>query len=62
MEKKKFGGIWSSGEDSMGLYMGGRQISKRHKRYIRKEDNKFNKEVMDKLLIQGEVPLNLTFS
>jgi hypothetical protein len=25
---------------------------KRHKRYIREEDNKFNKQVMDKLLIQ----------
>jgi hypothetical protein len=23
---KSFGGIWSSGEGSMGLYMGGRQI------------------------------------
>jgi hypothetical protein len=25
-EKKSFGGIWSSGEDSMMLYMGDRQI------------------------------------
>jgi hypothetical protein len=23
---KSFGGIWSFGEDSMGIYMGGRQI------------------------------------
>jgi hypothetical protein len=36
----------------MGIYMGGRQISKRHKRYIREEDNKSNKQVMDQLLIQ----------
>jgi hypothetical protein len=26
IETKSFGGIWSSGEDSMTLYMGGRQI------------------------------------
>jgi hypothetical protein len=28
------------------------RFSKRHKRYIREEDNKFSKQVMDKLLIQ----------
>jgi hypothetical protein len=32
----------------MGIYMGGR-FSKRHKRYIREEDNKSNKQVMDKV-------------
>jgi hypothetical protein len=26
IETKSFGGIWSFGEDSMGLYVGGRQI------------------------------------
>jgi hypothetical protein len=37
----------------MGLYMGGRQrFSKRHKRCIREEDNKSNKQVIAKLLIQ----------
>jgi hypothetical protein len=28
------------------------RFSKRHKRCIREEDNKLNKQVMDKLLIQ----------
>jgi hypothetical protein len=28
------------------------RFSKRHKRYTREEDNKFNKQVMDKLLVQ----------
>jgi hypothetical protein len=35
----------------MGIYMAGR-FSNRHKRYIREEDNKSNKQVTDKLLIQ----------
>jgi hypothetical protein len=26
IETKSFGGIWTSGENAMGLYMGGRQI------------------------------------
>jgi hypothetical protein len=26
IETKSFGGIWSSGENAMGLYVGGRQI------------------------------------
>jgi hypothetical protein len=33
------------------IWVAGR-FSKRHKRYIREEENKVNKEVMDKLLIQ----------
>jgi hypothetical protein len=52
IKTKRFGGIWSFGEDFMGKYVGGRQIFERHKRYIREEDKKFNKQVMVKLLIQ----------
>jgi hypothetical protein len=33
------------------IWVAGR-FSKRHKRYIREEDNKFTKQVMDKLLVQ----------
>jgi hypothetical protein len=37
----------------MGLYMGGRQIFKTSQEvHIREEDNKANKQVMDKVLIQ----------
>jgi hypothetical protein len=53
IETKGFGGIWSSGEHSMGIYMGGRQIFLFcHKRYIREENNKLNNRLIDKLLIQ----------
>jgi hypothetical protein len=37
----------------MGIYMGGRQIFETSQEvHIREEDNKLNKQVMDKLLIQ----------
>jgi hypothetical protein len=41
------------------------RFSKRHKKYIREDNNKLNKQVMDKLLIQmsllGVFPPELTF-
>jgi hypothetical protein len=50
---KRFGQIWSSGEHSMGIYMGGRQIFETSQEvHNREEDNKFNKQVIDKLLVQ----------
>jgi hypothetical protein len=50
---KSSGGIWSFGEHSMGIYMGGRQIFETSQEvHIREEDNKMNKQVIDKLLIQ----------
>jgi hypothetical protein len=54
VETKSFGGIWSSGEDSMTLYMGGRQIFETsHEVHIREDNNKLNKQVTDKLLVAG---------
>jgi hypothetical protein len=47
---KCFGEIWSFGEDSMGKYMGGRQIFE-----TSQEVHKSNKQVMDKLLIQMSI-------
>jgi hypothetical protein len=52
MRTKSFGEIWSFGENVMALFMGAGRFSKRHKRCIREEDDIFNEEVMDKLLIQ----------
>jgi hypothetical protein len=53
IETKSFGGIWSFGEDSMMLYMGGRQIFETSQEvHKREEDNKSNKQVIAKLLIQ----------
>jgi hypothetical protein len=49
---KSFGEILSFGENAMGYTWVAGRFSKRHKRYIREEDNKSNKQVMDKLLIQ----------
>jgi hypothetical protein len=50
---KKFGGIWSSGENVTGLYMGGRQIFETsHEVHKREENNNLNNRLIDKLLIQ----------
>jgi hypothetical protein len=47
-------GIWSSGEHSMTLYMGGRQIFEMSQEvHIREEGNKSNIEMMAKLLMAG---------
>jgi hypothetical protein len=35
------------------------RFSKRHKRYIREEDNKLNKQVMDKVLMNTDVSISV---
>jgi hypothetical protein len=40
------------------IWVAGR-LSKRHKRYIREENNKSNKQVMDKLLINTDVSISV---
>jgi hypothetical protein len=53
IETKSSSAIWSSGEHYMTLYMGGRQIFESpHEVHKREEDNKSNKQVIAKLLIQ----------
>jgi hypothetical protein len=45
---KSFGGIWSFGENAMGLNMGGRQIFEMsHEVHKIEEDNRSNKRIMD---------------
>jgi hypothetical protein len=44
IETKFFDGIWSFGEHSMGLYMGGRQIFETSHEVHKREDNKSNKQ------------------
>jgi hypothetical protein len=44
IETKSWGGIWSFGENAIGLYMGSRQIFETsHEVHKREENNKLNK-------------------
>jgi hypothetical protein len=52
IETKSFGVIWSFGEMLWGYIWVPGRFSKLHNSYIREEDYKSNKQIMDKLLVQ----------